>query len=129
MVIHQFAETRGIEPDGQGVDREVPAAEVFPDGTSSYPRERGRSVIRFGSSRGYVEGVPVRERDSGRAEAFMGRDASLVLLGEVLGKTNPMAFDDQVEINVRDAKEKIPDKPAYGIQVDVTSLGEFTGLL
>ena len=33
VVIHHFTETRGVEPDGQGVDREIPAADVFPDGT------------------------------------------------------------------------------------------------
>ena len=91
--------------------------------------ERGRRVIRFGSSRGHVACVPVRERDGGRTESFMDGDASLVSLGEGFRKTNPIAFDDQVQVKARDAKEKISDEPAYGIHADVASFSEFTGFL
>ena len=59
----------------------------------------------------------------------MGGDAGLVALGHGFGKTNPVAFDDQVQVTVRDAEEKISDESANGIHVDVTSLSEFTGLL
>ena len=43
--IHQFAEMIGIEPDGQGVDREIPPAKVFLDGTPLHRWESARSFI------------------------------------------------------------------------------------
>ena len=103
--------------------------DVLLDGTPLHRRERGRRVIRLRSSRGHVECVPVRERDGGRAESFMDGDASLVSLGEGFRKTNPIAFDDQVQVKARDAKEEISDEPAYGIHADVASFSEFTGFL
>lgn len=129
VAIHQFTETRGIEPNGQGIDREIPAADVLLDGTPLHRRECGRRVIRFRSSRGHVECVPVRERHDDRTESFMGGDAGLVSSGDGFGKTNPIAFDDQIQVKVRDAQEEVSDEPAYGMHADVTSLSECTRFL
>ena len=59
----------------------------------------------------------------------MRGDAGLVSLGEGLRKTNPITFDNQVQVQVRNAQEKIPDEPTHGVHANATSFSEFTRLL
>ena len=59
----------------------------------------------------------------------MRGDAGLVSLDEGLRKTNPIAFDNQVQVKVRDAQEEIPDEPTDGIHANATSRGQFAGFL
>jgi hypothetical protein len=36
-------------------------------------------------------------------------------LSQTLGELNPVAFDDDIDVEVLDSHEKIPDEPAHGI--------------
>src|SRR5438105_2966528 len=108
--INELTEMAWIETDGQRIDREVAAIEIFFNRTSLNGRQSSRVFIVFGSGGGNVQLETVREDDDGRLKATMDIHFRLRRSGQGTGIGDAVSFDDEIQIQVGSSQEQIAHK-------------------
>ena len=108
--IEQPAEVVAPKGGSHGVDREVAAVQVVPDGRVLDGRQRRRRVVELGAGGDDVDALPVAVEHDGGAELLVGAYASVELLRDPPRQRDCVALDRDVDVEAVLAEQDVADR-------------------
>ena len=111
--IEQFAEASSVQWDGQCIDRKVPAKEIFLKGAGFHDGQGGRMRVGFAAGGGHVKLDAMRKHQHGCAKTVIDLHVDAQVPPKCSRKRDPVAFDDEIQIEVLDAEQQVSHEPAH----------------
>jgi hypothetical protein len=115
----------GIELNSQRVYGEISSEHIHLDGTHFNYRQRCGKLVIFHPCRCHIYLETVRKYDDGGSEFLVGMYSCPEFTGKRLGESDPVSFDDDIDIFIGSIQEKVPDKSTHHIGIEVKTAGGF----